>query len=731
MSTVLAQLSLLRTSDTSDEGHRSYHFLHLTFQAYFAAQYYVEHWKSGKPLPYLKFSNGKARLESILPESFLQREKYNILYDVLWRFVTGMLQGQDEDHLRRFFALIEDEPRDLLGLVHQRLVVHCLSEVDSSNKTSTSISLRENLEEQLSRWALSEYDSNGTATLAGDMQFPQSVLEAILEEGSEDQTLSLMRLLSDRRTCLPSFIKFMTAWLNGDVSPRMMASICEKLNAQHRNLPDETLNALARRLGDQHYSIRCSALGVLHRQRTLPEAILEDVAERLEDNDSRVRAAAAFALSGTLDPTIELLKAFMVRSVYSADSNLAGICSHILGIKWTSLKEALEAILSEEFLEETLPTKVLEAEATPALKKGFVEEILPGELLRLMAEFLLLKEGVKETWPEELLDALAKPPLSGDILAALEKRLDDENDEVWKAATNALCLHSVLPVEILERVAKRLDDTESNVRQAAARILGDQAALPRGILRIMVEQLDDEDSIVKIATVHALGSQYNLPEEILKAVAKRLGDPDSNVSQAVANILVFQPNFLRVFMLFQLKKLRREELRELSLNVSPDGPLASVVAELDDPDSGVKEIIRSAWTYQSTLPLEILTAMAENLNHEDSRTRKAILRALIGQSNLPEEIVTTVAALLTDGNLEVRDAAARVLEQQSALSEEIGQALAVVMDDQKDREETNYRGTYTGTSSNTEDEFSSLLLVTWLRDFDSSFIPSTRLLNTW
>ena len=192
ISTNLAKLSLLRTSDTSDDGHRSYHFLHLTFQEYFAAQYYVEHWKNGKPLPYLEFSNGNARLESILPESFLQREKYNARYDVLWRFVTGMLQGQDEDHLRRFFALIEDEPRDLLGPVHQRLAMHCLSEVDPSNKTSTAILLRQNLEEQLSRWVFFECKLSGTATLAGDMQFPESVLEAIIQGCSEDQRSSLM-----------------------------------------------------------------------------------------------------------------------------------------------------------------------------------------------------------------------------------------------------------------------------------------------------------------------------------------------------------------------------------------------------------------------------------------------------------------------------------------------------------------------------------------------------------
>ena len=59
-----------------------------------------------------------------------------------------------------------------------------------------------------------------------------------------------------------------------------------------------------------------------------------------------------------------------------------------------------------------------------------------------------------------------------------------------------------------------------------------------------------------------------------------------------------------------------------------------------------------------------------------------------------------MAALLKDGNIEVRDVAARVLEMQSVLLEEIGQALAVVMDNQKDREETYY----TDTTSSTEDE---------------------------
>ena len=685
MSTVLAQLSLLRTSDTSDEGHRSYHFLHLTFQEYFAAWYYVEHWKSGKPLPYLIISNGNARLESILPQSFLQREKYNARYDVLWRFVTGMLQGQDGDHLRRFFALIEDEPRDLLGPVHQRLAMHCLSEVASSNKTSTSISLRENLEEQLSRWALFECQLNRTATLAGDTQFPESVLEAILQEGSEGQRLSLMRSLPARRTSLPTFVKFITIWLREGVSPDMMAVICKGLDRNPQHLPDETLNALARRLADQHYSIRRAALSVLGRKRSLPERILEDVAKRLEDTDSRVREAAAYALRDCLDPAIELGKASMLRS-YKLGLVDNGV--PVLTIQSTLLKDLLETVLSDGFFEETFPTTLLEAQADM-----FVEESLVKELLEASAKATLVRET---------LEAFAKPPLSEDILAAVAQRLDDKRSKVRKAAANALGAHSVLPGEILERVAERLDDRSNSVREAAARTLGAQSILPENILEVVAKRLDDKDSIVREATVYALGGQYNLPGEILKAVAERLDDTESDVRQAVANILGFQPNFNGVFLLFYLSKAMREKFDRSFFNRLPYDLLASIMADLDDEDSQVKENSRSAWTYKSTLPVEILTALAGRLNDEDSQTRKAIARALVRQSNLPGEVVTIVATLLKDGNIRIRHAAARVLKKQSVLSEETGQALAVVMDDWKDREET----TYIDVSSSTEDETS-------------------------
>ncbi|KAK4101199.1 hypothetical protein N658DRAFT_559046 [Parathielavia hyrcaniae] len=118
----LPRLSFLRTSDPlSKHDKRSYHFLHLTYQEYFAARYFVRQWKvqwkAENPVKCLTLSGGQ--IENIKPISFLQKHKYDPRYDIFWRFVTGLLD--DDGKALGFFQAVEAEPRDLLGPTHQRL----------------------------------------------------------------------------------------------------------------------------------------------------------------------------------------------------------------------------------------------------------------------------------------------------------------------------------------------------------------------------------------------------------------------------------------------------------------------------------------------------------------------------------------------------------------------------------------------------------------------------------
>lgn len=162
----LRKLSYLRTSDRfAKEQNKTYHFLHLTLQEYFAARYFARIWKNGGSLTCLHLigrnrseldnkkplRRGHKKVEDVDPGSFLQKYKYSARYRIVWRFVVGFLSSEADagkDTLR-FFDAIDMEPLDLLGPTHQRLAMHCLSEVPLSNDSEDLISIRHCLEERL------------------------------------------------------------------------------------------------------------------------------------------------------------------------------------------------------------------------------------------------------------------------------------------------------------------------------------------------------------------------------------------------------------------------------------------------------------------------------------------------------------------------------------------------------------------------------------------------------
>ncbi|KAK4075450.1 uncharacterized protein Triagg1_4571 [Trichoderma aggressivum f. europaeum] len=178
--TDLDKLSFLRTSDGPlTPTTRSYHFLHLTFQELFAAQFFVQHWISKKDLIVFDYTSKKATPTK--PETFLQMEKYNSSYDVFWRFVAGTIQLQrDEEALSRFFQTIEEEPKDLLGPAHLRLTMHCLAEINSNTSEPTSsVEIRESLELKMIDWLIleSQISRQTVRQLVGETEFPERLLK--------------------------------------------------------------------------------------------------------------------------------------------------------------------------------------------------------------------------------------------------------------------------------------------------------------------------------------------------------------------------------------------------------------------------------------------------------------------------------------------------------------------------------------------------------------------------
>jgi len=187
---LFGRLSFLRTSDSSTaDYHQSFHFIHLTFQEYFAAKYYVRKWRENRSLRCMEF--GHRKQVDITCRAFLQEHKYDARYDIMWRFVAGLLDGGTGDEIVGFFKKIKSDPIDLLGPSHQRLIMHCLGEAVGL----PSGRFRADMEHQLSQWLLFECLFKGSASLASESEFPDNALHSTLEGCTQNDKVTILRAL--------------------------------------------------------------------------------------------------------------------------------------------------------------------------------------------------------------------------------------------------------------------------------------------------------------------------------------------------------------------------------------------------------------------------------------------------------------------------------------------------------------------------------------------------------
>ncbi|KAF5866158.1 hypothetical protein ETB97_000692 [Aspergillus alliaceus] len=580
----LDRISFLRSSDSSlSSADRNYYFIHLTFQEYFAAQYFVKRWKLGLPLQCLQLKHGGSAV--LQPEKLIDQEKYNGRYDIMWRFVSGLLETEGEEHLVRFIERVESEPRDLLGPVHSRLLMRCFSELTLLDNNSTIQHVHATMKRQLPRLLLFEGKMGrrlsgltldppwgslySTALLGTEMEFPEQILEDILDKGCITHQQIVLEALTKRPQVSPRVLGRVITFLepshtvgmrktaarvignNPEFSIETTKKLIEDNSGwrvprelliglcRHPKLPEDMIQMIITRLSNREAD---TELIVMKNQLSLAESIVQRLAHVLQNGNPLAKARAVVVLVAH-----SLLEKSMMEDVATLlcdpDEKVRRIIFSAFKEQLPPPKLILEAAVANmnetKYLDSMfISNKILQEQDTWPMDvvEGMWRKIERGcNRVRDLAFEILQKEIAPspDAWIElyntsTFKDAVSIAVTKGHFRLKLDPPevilehcvsvLRTKGPDLKEYAASALAESQCLPVKILDTLAQHLRDRVQSVRRYSVIAFGHQSNLSHEYVKALASLLQEEGQYMQEIILRALGSRSTLPPEILRKV---------------------------------------------------------------------------------------------------------------------------------------------------------------------------------------------------------------------
>jgi hypothetical protein len=477
----LPVLSFVRR-ESNRNSQRTYKFIHLTFQEYFAATYLAQN-------------------PSVLKRQ-LRKHKYSRRFEVVWRFVAGLLPSEHVE-IEHFFFFLEEEPRDLVGIRHVYLLMRCLSECQGSMDKS----LKQRLQTGLWDWVEYEIDrETGSDTILNDAAFPREIFEH-----------KIKTMLDEAKTAqLPVKLKLPDFSLHFRNSDWFCNRILEYVE-EGRLHPKQAYNILNTRSLSPSYIQRL--LGYL--QNDEPNAVTEFVELTLENHTFYTKEYPGFAIDELvrilLDPLEnnqpwtwrqEVSKANLedlllpspiiqrlVRGLKLRAEHLypLGLLSHA-GASDDVIYEGLWAVLWAQS-----PLSPLPLEAVHVLLDIF-SRIKADNIMRIIAHgtdldtvtIQRLRDEIRSSQqtraPDILIRLALYPRLQDDALASLKKHWDYPGMGLATLSTHLEEFPRALPSSFQLFVIEMLETEDPGTRRFAADILNKQPTLEGPDVRSALEK---------------------------------------------------------------------------------------------------------------------------------------------------------------------------------------------------------------------------------------------------
>jgi HEAT repeat protein len=676
---MLARLSFLRTSGFQrDPAKRSYHFLHLTFQEYFAARYFVRHWNSDEDLAYLQITtDGKpGRQGKVHPSTYLGKYKYDRRYDIFWRFVTGLLQDEhDESVLNDFFQKIEGLPRDMLGPAHQRLVMHCLSEVVLSDDLGDFLQLRHNLEDQLKHWLVFDCLFGGDSHFGTEMEFPDRILDDIMANEEQEIRDRVIHSLVGRPRLPPSMMSEILSWLGSGKKWERSRAVSALLP---KSVPDYALKGIVALLKDSYARARTRAASFLHSQwvRGLPESVALDVITHLKSAELKVRKAAARALGvgSRLDVTLKtpMPDAVLLRLaelVHDEAMSVAELAARVLASQpWLP-----ESVMEYEMIRMMTQQEGYDNFGRLMLSKSSYKmwRDMPEASVNVVVELMehphpLIRETAATAWPK-----LDSPPSA--VILGFTKLLKDKTKALRNVARKNL--NTDLESLILLHLSPLLSDPDASIQGAAVQAFQRETptSLPEECFASTITLLENPDKRVQAVAAIALARLGKAHLEVHRCIVAFLHDASLLIKLIALEVLTWpdQSTFMSeaaVKCIVELLQVRQRRIWKATL---------STLARI-----GI-----------SVLPNHALHYLVGPLQDRDESIRRIAVKALKASdiASLPEEVLQCAVALLKDGHPEVQSAASDLFMHSNValLPETIIQRIVTILEEGPGRREAS------------------------------------------
>ncbi|KAI0414058.1 ARM repeat-containing protein [Xylaria grammica] len=643
---VLENVSFLRTSDPSIEyDERSYHFLHLTYQEFFAAKYFVRCWQDAEELEYSSNLEHQESRVKTSPKDFLRKFKYSARYDIVWRFAAGLFGRKASE----FFELIEDKPLDLLGPTHQRLVMHCLCEADLSACPET----RSALETKLSQWVLFEFDFRDfrdRSLLALENEFPDRALRSALEESDDSQRLYILRSLS-----FPS-----------------------------RHISMEIFEYLAKLLKTTNIDVESIVIQVLEKKPDLPDTIVTYLVELLllENASDYFGCGVAKALENKPDlPDTTVTRLLGVQELVN---DRFGSMVAIALANQSSLSDSVVTTLVRQLVKSNNRIPLV---AVALRNKSNLPEEAVLTLVGLIRNNATAKDVAATTQALEKQLNLAK-----ETATTLEALLNNTNNPASFSSLNAMHVleqQSSLSEKSITILITLLEFADDTTKSYATDILRNQSNFSEQIAAAFVtllrRQWIDGTRNLELA-FHALRDRENLSQQTIHSLLQLLENAHCVAREYAAKILARQSKLsgeaeTTLQTLARNSNASIQYTATVALNQQSNLPRQTVMGLLQllkDVDNDLQQHAARALGEQSSLE-QFIPDLIALLKDEDRRIRGRAYGILIDQSKLSEKTTETLIQLLKDSNMDVRDRAAKVLRKQSNLSAKAVEGLMTLL----------------------------------------------------